>query len=139
MRHRPLPSTGFESDVILIDDISGAVPLDYPVGFANLDGGKTRHANDPAVAALADRFMVGGEIALDDAWQGAEMPHARAHHGQIMLVHELRSSGAWAPLFVPSPPSRWAAPPAQIRRELIRTREGAESPFESHKTVAMRK
>ena len=66
-------------------------------------------------------------------------PRAQAHHGQIMIVHELSSSGAWAPLFVPSPPSRWAAPPAQIRSELIRTREGFESPFESRKTVAMRK
>jgi len=125
--------------VELVDDISGAVRVDLPVGFVNLDGGKTRFANDPAMAYLSRKMMVGSVMTLDDTWQGASMPHAREHYGQIMLVHELVQGGTFAPLLVPKRPKDfpYMAPPPMLAPELLELSQRAPSPFSTPKTAAV--
>ena len=92
---------GVAEEVTLIDDFSGTVNVEMPVGFAFFDGGKYRVANDPTLTALADRMMIGAVLALDDAWQAeVNSPAAQNHYGQTMFALEL-IDGDFEPLIIP--------------------------------------
>ena len=105
-----------DQEITLADDAGAAVQLsaDVPVGFAYLDDGKLRVFNDPLVAILQERLMVGGVLAFDDTWDPIDKLRASrkrangtsesgisvGHMGHSNLVHELLSGGSYADLFV---------------------------------------
>ena len=105
-----------DPEITLADDAGAAVQLstDVPVGFAYLDDGKLRVFNDPLVAMLHERLMVGGVLAFDDTWDPIDKLRASrkrsngtsesgvsvGHIGHSNLVHELLSGGDYAELFV---------------------------------------
>ena len=99
---KALAWAGTAQEVDLIDDFSGVVNVDMPVGFVFFDGGKFRTANDPTLTALADKMMIGSVVALDDAWQAeANSPAAHNHFGQAMFALEL-IDGDFEPLIIPA-------------------------------------
>ena len=117
------------SEVRLIDDVSIALPADgVPIGFVYLDDGKSRFYNEPFLAMIEARLMVGGVVAFDDPcaakptptlthpppshrlsrlpppralrWQEERLPHSRYHYGQATFATELVSTGDYAPLIM---------------------------------------
>ena len=47
---------------------------------------QARFFNEPLMAALDDKLMVGATVALDDPYQAEVLPHARRHYGQILFA-----------------------------------------------------
>ena len=65
-------------EVRLIDDVSIALPADgVPIGFVYLDDGKSRFYNEPFLAMIEARLMVGGVVAPTRTAKPTQRSHTR--------------------------------------------------------------
>ena len=80
--------SGLLEEVELLDDISGVLSVETPVGFVYLDDGKARVCNDPLMAYLNAKMMLDAVVAVDDAWAPApDDKNTKGERNTVAFLH----------------------------------------------------